>query len=296
MLGRYPLSRGSVMRALVSAVSFLTFAFILIVGTGEAARVKVWHHYQPSHFEKAQFKQAVITSEGALRLSRQLKPLANLDASHIWDVVEDKNGNLFVASGDDGKLFKVTADGKVNIIYTSKDSQVLSLAQAPDGTIFAGTGPSGLVLRIPLDGSPHVLADDLDSYVWSLAYDAKSRTLYAGTGPKGRIFRITPEGKASVFYATKQEHILALALGLNGALYAGTDKGGLVHRIDPMGKGFVLYQAQQGEVRSLLVTADAVYAGTSSPVTKRPGSSSKSSSAVSSLGSSTVSQATHPRE
>src|SRR5205823_5535010 len=51
-------------------------------------------------------------------------------------------------------------------------------------------------------------------------------------------------------------------------LYAGTDKGGLVYRISMEGKGFVLYQAAQAEVRSLLITKDFVYAGTSAP-TKR---------------------------
>jgi hypothetical protein len=46
-----------------------------------------------------------------------------------------------------------------------------------------------------------------------------------------------------------------------------------VYRIDPQGKGFVLYQAHQTEVRSLLVAGQALYAGTSTPNLKRPGSS-----------------------
>ena len=78
-----------------------------------AAKVKVWHHHSPSHHDKAQLKQAVVSSEGALRLSRQLKPLVGIDAMHVWDVVEDKSRNLFVATGDEGKLYKVSADGKV---------------------------------------------------------------------------------------------------------------------------------------------------------------------------------------
>src|SRR5438445_5163712 len=52
-------------------------------------------------------------------------------------------------------------------------------------------------------------------------------------------------------------------------LYAGTDKNGLVYRIDAQGKGFVLYSTPQTEVRSLLVTAEGVYAGTSSPTRRR---------------------------
>src|SRR5262245_6335710 len=112
-------------------VSFSCLGFA--VSPSLAAKVKVWHHHAPAHFEKAQLKQAVVSSEGALRLSRQLTPFAGLDASHVWDIVEDKKGNLFVATGDEGKLFKVTADGKASVVYTSEDGQILCLALAPDG-------------------------------------------------------------------------------------------------------------------------------------------------------------------
>src|SRR5262245_14785177 len=240
-----------------------------------ASKVKVWNHYNQGHYDKAELKGTVVSSEGTLRLSRALRPLASIDATHVWDVVEDKAGNLIVATGDEGKLFKVTPDGKASVIYVSPDSQILSLAVAADGTVFAGTGPSGTVVAIPHQGKAKIFADDLDQYVWSLVYDPETRSLFAGTGPKGRIYRMSPEGKTSVFYTTRQEHVLCLALGANKTLFAGTDKGGLVYRIDPKGKGFVLYHAHQAEVRSLLVTADGgVYAGTSSPVRKRSGGGS----------------------
>jgi hypothetical protein len=243
----------------------------------EGAKVKVWQHTNQGHFEKAKFKNAVVSSEGRLRLSRQVKTLANIDATHVWDVLEDKVGNLIVATGPEGKIFKVAADGKVDLLYSSSDSQILCMAHGPDGTIFAGTGPQGTVLRIAADKTG-VFVEDLDSYVWDLAYDPQTKVLFAGTGPRGRIFQIQPEGKATVFYATKQEHILRLALGAKGNLFAGTDKGGMVYRIDARGKGFVIFHTPQGEIRSLRVTEDAVYAGTGSPVTRRSsGSGTKTS-------------------
>src|SRR5712692_3470930 len=103
---------------------FLTAAaaVLLCVHTaGQAAKVKVWHHSTPAHFEKARLKHAVISSEGALRLSRQLKPLAALEATHVWDVVEDRAGNLLVATGDEGKIYKVTPDGKVTVAFACED-------------------------------------------------------------------------------------------------------------------------------------------------------------------------------
>jgi outer membrane protein assembly factor BamB len=250
---------------------------LIVAASSEAAKVKVWQQNTPAHYDKAQLKGAVVSSEGTLRLSRQLKPLTGLDASHVWDVIEDKDGALIAATGDEGRVYKVAADGKATILYKSDDSQVLCLAAGGDGSVYAGTGPSGQIVRIDPRGQAKVFCETGEGYVWSLAVDPKTQALYAGTGPKGRILRVTPEGKASVFYSTKQDHVLCLATAADGTLYAGTDRGGLVYKIDAKGKGFVLYQAVQGEIRCLRVTDNAVYAGTSSPTKRRGGAASASS-------------------
>ena len=272
-------------RYLVRCLVLCAVVWLMLAGPSEGAKVKVWYHATQGHHDKAQFKQAVVTSEGALQLSRLVKPFAGIQATHVWAMVEDKAGNLFVATGDEGKLFKVSPDGRVTLVYTSTDSQILSLALAADGTVFAGTGPHGLIVRVPPVGDAKVLVADLDNYVWSLVHDPVTKTLFAGTGPKGRIYQVTAEGKASIFYATKQEHILCLARSSDNMLYAGTDKGGLVYRISPAGKGFVVFHAQQGEVHSLLLAGKDVYAGTSVPVPRgsrgNPGSGGSNSSVTS---------------
>jgi hypothetical protein len=244
---------------------------VCVPGTAVAAKVKVWHQHTPAHFEKAQFKNAVISSEGALRLSRQLRPLANLNATRVWSVIEDRDGNLLVATGDEGRIFKVAPDGKVSIAFTSEDSQILCLAASADGTVYAGTGPGGLILRIAPNSAGEVLCKTGEAYVWSLAIDSAGQ-IFAGTGPKGKIYQVTREGQVRLFYSTKQQHILSLAIGPDGMVYAGADKEGLVYRIDVKGKGFVLYSAPQAEIRTLLAGADGVFVGTSSPSRRRIGS------------------------
>ena len=268
-------------RLLKPAFLALLAAFLL-VAPGRASKVKTWHHHTTGHHDKAQLKQALITSEGGLRLSRQLSPLAGLDASHVWDIVEDRDGNLIVATGGEGKIYKVTGDGKVSLLYTCEDSQVLCLALGDNGAVYAGTGPAGTVVKIDAKGKAKVFCETGESYVWSLAVEAKTGELIAGTGPKGRVLRVSPEGKSSLFYATKQEHVLCVATGPEGAVFAGTDKGGLVYRIDAKGKGFVLYQAPQPEVRKLEVTADGLYVGTSAPTNRKHGASSASKDSTSS--------------
>jgi outer membrane protein assembly factor BamB len=212
-------------------------ALALVQGTGEAARVKAWHHSKPGQYEKAKLHRAVVSSTGALRLARHLEPFAKLDATHVWALAEDRDGNLYAGTGDEGKVYKVAPGGKVSVAYTSEQSQVLSLTVADDGSVLAGTGPSAQVVRLG-PGKAKVLCELEDaSYVWALAVEPRSGAIYAATGPKGRIYRIDSEGKARVFYDTKQEHVLCLTVGPDGTVYAGTDKTGRVYKIDGRGKG-----------------------------------------------------------
>jgi hypothetical protein len=253
-------------------------ALVAFAPLAQAGKVKVWTHQGTSGFDKAQLKDTLVTSEGVVKLSRQLQPLAGLDAAHIWDLVEDKIGNLFAATGDEGKVYKIDPTGKVSVVTTVEESQVLCLALAADGAVLAGTGPGGQVLKLDATGKAKAVFQQPDTYIWSLAVDSKDGTIYAGTGPRGRVYKINPDGTSSLFYQTKQDHVLCVALGPDGQLYAGTDKNGLVYHINPQGKGFVVYQAAQAEVRRLIVTADAVYACTSAPSKKRTGTSALSGS------------------
>jgi hypothetical protein len=246
----------------------------LCLSPAQAAKGKVWHQQRPADFEKGKLNHAVVSSEGTVRLSRRLRPLAGIEATHIWDVVEDAKGNLLVATGSEGKIYQVTPQGKTSVVFTSDDGQVLCLCVAPDGAVYAGTGPSGRIVRID-KGKAQIIHENLGSYVWSLAADPKGEAVYAGTGPKGRIYKLTPDGKASTFFTSRQDHILCVAVGPDGQVYAGSDRDGLVYRINARGKAFVLYQASQTEIRSIQVNDDCVYVGTSSPASsKRRGGNS----------------------
>jgi sugar lactone lactonase YvrE len=253
-----------------TAIVVLILSFFPLAAQG--GKVKVWYHSSPTSYDKAELKHLALATDGAIRLGRQVRPFAEMDAAHIWAVAEDPAGNLYVATGNEGKLFRVEPNGKSKLVYQSEDSQILSLTIAPDGVVYAGTGPSGRVIRIGSGSEPKVLAKLGSAYVWSLAVDSKG-DVYAGTGPKGQIYCIQGDGQSRIFYTTKQEHVLCVTFASDGHLYAGTGKNGLVYRISPQGKGAVLFDAPQSEVRTLAATEQGIYAGTSAPVSRRSPSS-----------------------
>src|SRR5580704_10760171 len=98
---------------------------ILIVSLSSAAfasKLKTWHVETHAQYADARFENTVVSDRGAVRLARLLHPLAStkIDAAQIWDMVEDKDGNLYLATGGDGKLLKVTPAGEVIVLHEHK--------------------------------------------------------------------------------------------------------------------------------------------------------------------------------
>src|SRR5579859_515359 len=66
---------------------------------------------------------------------------------YIWDLVLDKAGNLYVATGDRGEIYKVTAKGEHSLFFKSDDTHIRVLALDAHDNLIAGTDGSGLVYR-----------------------------------------------------------------------------------------------------------------------------------------------------
>jgi outer membrane protein assembly factor BamB len=266
------------MKPLRPLVVLLALAVAVPLAWG--TKSKVWQQNEAKHYDRATLQRTVVSAEGSIRLGRPLDTLASLDVSHVWAVTTDANGFIYAATGSQGKLFKISPQGLTSVAYQSKDSQLLSVVATPKGTVYAGSGPGGAIVKLNPEGEASVLAQTPEAYVWSLVWDERKQELYAGTGPQGRIYRIRANGEMTLHYVTKQEHVLCMTMGPNGALYAGTGQKGMVYRIDGQDRGTVLFETPQPEVKTMLVKGDALYIGTSSPhrrtAASRPSSSSRS--------------------
>src|SRR5213079_1033737 len=163
----------------------------------------------------------------------------------------------------DGKLFRVTPDGKGSLLYKASELDVTALAVANDGTIFAATSPDGKVYRVAADGKAQVYFDPSDKYIWSLAI-LNDGSLAVGTGDNGKLYRVRAAGakpESSLLINTNQTHVISLAVNKQGDLIAGTDPGGLVLRISSDGKAFGLYDAPLREIHALSAAPDgSIYA------------------------------------
>ena len=103
---------------------------------------------------------------------------------YIWDLLLDKTGNLYVATGDRGEIYKVTPKGEHGIFFKSDDTHIRVLALDAQGNIIAGTDGSGLVYRISPAGEGFVLYSAPKKEITALALDRDGNIYAAGVGEK----------------------------------------------------------------------------------------------------------------
>lgn len=232
------------------------------------AKEEAWRHEGAAAFAKAQKDAVVVTESGLVRLARPIERVgAGLDAARVWALARGRDGSLYAATGDAGKVFrKGPGDQDAwQAAYDADDTQALSLASTSDGRVFVGTGPSGRVIDVSDPGHPGGQPGPDVQYVWSLA-TAPDGALYAATGPNGQLFRRAPgAAEWTVVLDTPQRHLLSLAIAPDGTVYTGTDRDGLIYRVPRQGQSTVVYDAPQGEIQTLAIGPDgALYAGTAS--------------------------------
>ncbi|HSE34240.1 MAG TPA: hypothetical protein VLA93_21885 [Pyrinomonadaceae bacterium] len=242
----------------------LSFAILLVfVVVTHAGQPVVWETSSRVELLKGDARGVSISDTGVIMLAPKLTEVFNTQQTYIWSSAVDGQGNVYLGTGHDGKLFKVSSAGSGALLYDAAELDVTALAVARDGAIFVGTSPDGKVYRIGSDGRADVYFDPADKYIWSLAIMADG-SLAVGTGDSGKLYRVTAAGakpETSLLVSTNQTHVISLTVTAQGDLIAGTDSGGLVLRISPEGKTFALFDTQLREIHALAPAPDgSIYA------------------------------------
>src|SRR5579884_877332 len=242
--------------------AFLAFACSMSFAQG----TKLWTQQRFDEFEKGTPKGVSIRSNGLLESGPESRQIAITPSTYIWSVAADTAGNAYAGTGSPASVLRISTDGKIAKLFSSKDLSVQAVAVAKDGSIYAGTLPSGKVYKLPagatdLDETKATVVFDpaqteaKPKYIWALAFDSEGR-LYIATGAPAAIYRLNPAAaitKPELFFKSDEQHIRSLAFDKSGKLIAGSDGSGLIYRIDGNGKGYVLYDAPKHEITSLAV-------------------------------------------
>src|SRR5437763_5483205 len=113
-------------------------------------------------------------------------------SKYIWYLLLEKSGNLYVAAGDHGEIYKVTPKGDHSLFFKSDETHIRVLALDARGDIIAGTDGSGLVYRISPAGEGFVLYSAPKKEITALTLDKGGHIYAAGVGEKKAAASITP--------------------------------------------------------------------------------------------------------
>ncbi len=185
-------------------------------------------------------------------------------SKYIWDMVLDNSGALYVATGDHGEIYKVSANGQHSLFFKSDEVHIRVLALDSKGNLIAGSDGSGLVYRIAPNGEAFVLYSAPKKEITALAIDGAGNIYAAAAGEK------RPESTApqmGIMIAPPAQNAPAPAPGGNLAVAptpaapmmmtpfpapgAGASGGSEIYRIAPDGAPSRLWSSHEDLVYAL---------------------------------------------
>jgi hypothetical protein len=213
-----------------------------------------------SDLNRGDARGVAVTSLGRLFLAPRLaplgKPLPGGDPAQVFAIASDASGNLYLGTGPDGQVVRVTPAGETSVLFRSDEPLVTALLSLPSGGLLAGTAPGGAIYKIRPDGKAVRWCDTGERYVWAML-PGPDETVLAVTGDRGRLLRIDRSGNASIVFDADEAHLVSLAPAPGGGWFAGGAERGLVYRVDADAHASVVYDDDDlPEVKSIAVTGD----------------------------------------
>lgn len=237
---------------------FLTGTLMALTSITFAGEPVIWTVDTRGEVLRGDAKGVSISDTGTIVLAPKVTEVYSTGQSYVWSSVADAQGNVYLGTGNDGKIFKIDAAGRGSLFYDANELDMSALAVGRDGAIYAGTSPDGKVYRVTGDGKAEVYFDPADKYIWSLAVTSDG-ALAVGTGENGKLYKVraaNAKPEDSLLFDSSETHIISLAADDKGNLYAGTDSNGIVLRFGADNKPFALLDAPLREIRELAVGRD----------------------------------------
>ena len=101
-------------------------------------------------------KNVSLSNTGVLKLAPALEELVEISAPIVWTAIADKDGNLYLGTGNLGKILKVDTEGEISTMFSPEEVLSRALAIDAEGNLFVGTSPMGRVYRITPGGRPEI--------------------------------------------------------------------------------------------------------------------------------------------
>src|SRR5689334_7898225 len=202
---------------------------------------------------------------------------------YIWDMAFDPQGRLYVASGDNGEIFRVEKNGQGAVFFKADEAHIRVLAMDAKGNLIAGSDGSALIYSISPAGQGFVLYSAPRKEVTALAIDQSGNIYAAATGEKrsgpsvapipiaplvgqaaptpggaplvgnvnlggSDIYLIASDDAPRKIWSSQTDIVYALDFDSTGRLVAGTGNKGRIYAIEKNGDYVDLLRASASQV------------------------------------------------
>lgn len=237
--------RTPVLAALVTTLLWASVSY--------GVETKVLRDETIADFNQGESTGTEILSTGKLRIGPLPRRLMRSDDAIAWKVALDRyDANMFVATGHDGKVWRVEPNGKTELWADLEEVEVTAITVDLTGGVLVGASPGGRIYRVVEAGKPRLFFETKEQHVWDLIFD-RNGVLYVATGPNGKIFRVRGEQNGELYYDSEATNVMGLGFDSEGNLLAATQGKAMVLRISKPNAAYVLYSATEDECRSLTV-------------------------------------------
>ncbi|MFN0103560.1 MAG: hypothetical protein ACKV2U_15890 [Bryobacteraceae bacterium] len=149
----------------------------------------------------------------------QSRVLAELAGLQIQSIALDSTGRVHAATAPDGKVFRISTDGRSEMFYDPKAKYIWAMAFDKAGNLFVATGDHGEIHKVTPQGQGSVFFKTEEEHARAMVVD-KAGNLIVGTEPSGLIIRVSPAGEGFVLHQAGRREVTALAIAPDGGIYA----------------------------------------------------------------------------
>jgi hypothetical protein len=227
-------------------------------------------------------------SGGAAQLFAELP-----QTEDVWGLAYDARAKaLYVATGPEGKLFRIDASGRPQVYFDSDDPHLLCVAVADDGAVLAGSSGKALLYKLTAPGRASVLYDFDADDVKAIALSPRGGAIYAianrypeafappkrnKSGPpapqtprtpkpgKGVLMRLDRNGVAERMMSDDDTHYVSLGLGDDLAPYVGTGAEGRLYTVSDNHVARLVADTDERQVGAFVMAGRRKFVATTDP-------------------------------
>lgn len=214
----------------------------------------------------------------------KLTELAQLKgAEHVFQLAYDAKAQVaYAATGPEGKLYRISANGEAQVYFDAEEQQLMSVAVGLDGAVYVGASDKAKLYKVTAPGRATVVYDfgrtevraiavARDGDVYAIANEIKAGSQLparqtkapdAAAGPtstgspakgKGTLYRFSADGRPDALLDDSDEHYTSLTIGDDGKPYVGTGVEGRVYTVDASHNSVLVADIDGRQVTSLVL-------------------------------------------